>query len=168
MPLTSGKEGFVNATMAAWLMGISSRHVYGLIENGDLVARHKNKRCLEIALADVEAWIEGNPREVNPLEQLKSLHEQFQQVLCRIDELETLFDAFRTSTREELVALRTEVKRDDLQQTINYLLVMLDRFSEQEYRFSKLQTDENVNVSPISRFRIDLQERVRRALSATE
>jgi hypothetical protein len=149
-------------------MGISPRHVYRLIEHGYLIAGHKNKRCLEIPLADVEAWIQANPRKVNPLEQLKSLHEQFQQVLRRIGDLETQFDTFRTSTREELAALREEVQRDDLQQALNHLPIMLDQFPVQEYLFSKPQPDENGNVPPFSRVRIDLQERVRRALSAAE
>ena len=169
MPLSPAKEqGFVNAAQAARLMGITARHVYRLIEHGYLVARHKNKRRLEIALVDVEAWIEAHPREVNPLEQLKNLHEQFQKVLQRIGKLETHFNAFRTSTQEELAALREEIQRDDLQQALNHLLVVLDRFPEQEYRLSKEKTDDNGYESNLSRLRIDLQERVCRTLSATE
>jgi len=48
MPSFPGEgKGYVNATQAARLMGITARHVYRLIENGYLVARHKNKRRLE-------------------------------------------------------------------------------------------------------------------------
>ncbi len=169
MPLSPGKEqGFVNATQAARLMGISARHVYRLIENGNLVARHKNKRRLAIALVDVEAWIEAHPREGNPLEQLKSLHEQFQQVLQRIGELETQFNVFRTSTQEELAALREEIQRGDLQQALNHLLAMLAQFPEQEYQLGKEKTDVDGNTPTSSRLRIDLQERIRRVLSALE
>ena len=169
MPLSPAKEqGFVNAAQAARLMGITARHVYRLIENGYLVARHKNKRRLEIALVDVEAWIEAHPREVNPLEQLKGIHEQFQQVLQRIGELETHFNAFRTSTQEELAALREEIQRYDLQQALNHLLAMLARFPEQECRLDKEKTDDDGYVPTLSGLLIDLQERVRRAFSATE
>jgi hypothetical protein len=109
---------------------------------------------------DVEAWIEAHPRKVNPLEQLKNLHEQFQQVLQRIGGLETQFDTFRTSTRGQLAALKEEVQRDDLQQALNHLTIMLDQFPVQAYLFSKPQPYENGDMSPFSRVRIDLQERV--------
>lgn len=79
-------------------MDFSTRHIYRLIVNGCLVACHRNKRRLEIGLVDVGAWIQAHSREVNPLKQLKSLHEQSQQVLQRIGVLETHFNAFRTST----------------------------------------------------------------------
>jgi Helix-turn-helix domain len=169
MPLTPAKEpGFVNAAQAARLMGITARHVYRLIENGYLVARHRNKRRLEIALVDVEAWIEAHPREVNPLEKLKGLYDQFQQVLQRIGELETHFNAFRTSTQEELAALREEIQRDELQQALNHLLTVFARLPEQECRLDKEKIDEDGYVPTLSRLGIDLQEYVRRALSATE
>ncbi len=169
MSLSTGQEqGFVNATQAARLMGITARHVYRLIEHGCLIARHKNKRRLEIALVDVEGWIEAHPREVDPLKQLKSLHAQFQQVLQRIDELENQFNAFRTSTQEELVALREEIQLGDLQKVLNSLLAILARFPEQEYQLGNEKTDDNGNTPPLSRLRIDLQGRIRRALSALE
>ena len=169
MPISPEKEqSFVNATQAARLMGITARHVYRLIENGYLVARHKNKRRLEIALVDVEAWIQTHPQEVNPLEQLKNLHEQLQQVLQRIGELESQFNAFRTSTQDELVALREEIRRDDLQQVLNHLLALLAQFPEQEYESRKEKADWIGYVPTSSRLHIDLQERIRRALSSTE
>src|SRR6266699_6647821 len=108
-------KGYVNAAQAARLMGITARHVYRLIENGNLVARHKNKRRLEIALADVEAWIEAHPQEGDPLEQLKSVQEQLKEVSKHINALETQFDVFKASTQEELAALREEIQRGDLQ-----------------------------------------------------
>jgi hypothetical protein len=160
-------KGYVNATQAARLMGITARHVYRLIENGYLVARHKNKRRLEIALADVEAWIEAHPQEGDPLEQLKSVQEQLQLVFKHIDALEIRFDAFKASTQEELAVLREEIQRGDLQEVLNHLLAVLSRFPEQEYQ----QEQERItsgNVLSLPRSHIDLQERIRRSLSALE
>src|SRR5260221_698011 len=99
MPLShEERKGYINATQAARLMGITARHVYRLIENGHLVARHKNKRRLEIALADVEAWIEAHPQEADPLGQLEGVREQLQKVQERLNVLETEFHAFKIST----------------------------------------------------------------------
>jgi len=169
MPLSPGEgKGYVNASQAARLMGISARHMYRLIENGYLVARHKNKRRLEIALVDIEAWIEAHPREVDPFEQLEGLQEQLQQALRRVDALETQFDTFKASTQEELAALRGEIQRGDLQEELNHLLAILSQFSEQEYQQEKEETGSNGNMLSLSRSHIDLQERIRRSLSALE
>src|SRR5260221_1141271 len=145
MPVLPG-EGYVNASQAARLMGISARHVYRLIENGYLVARHKNKRRIEIALVDIEAWIEAHPREVDPFEQLEGLQEQLQQALKRVDALETQFNAFKASTGEELAALRGEIQRSDLQEALNHLLAVLSQFSEQEYQQEKGEKHSNVSI----------------------
>jgi len=161
-------KGYVNAAQAARLMGITARHVYRLIENGYLVARHKNKRRLEIALVDIEAWIEAHPQERDPLEQLKGIQEQLQLVYKHIDALETRFNAFKASMQEELAALREEIQRGDLQEALNHLLAVLSRFSMKEY----LQETEGIDTSgstlSLSRLHIDLQERIRRSLSALE
>ncbi len=169
MPLSPGEgKGYVNATQAARLMGITARHVYRLIENGYLVARHKNRRRLEIALVDIEAWIEAHPREVDPFEQLEGLQEQLQQAFKRVDALETQFNAFKASTQEELAALRGEIQRGDLQEALNHLLAVLSQFSEQEYQQEKEEKDSNGSILSLSRSHIDLQERIRRSLSALE
>ncbi len=169
MPLSPGEgKGYVNATQAARLMGITARHVYRLIENGYLVARHKNKRRLEIALVDVEAWIEVHPREVDPFEQLEGLQEQLQQVLKRVDALETQFNTFKAFTQEELAVLRGEVQRGDLQEALNHLLIALSQFSEQDHQKEKEWSDNDASILSLSRSHIDLQERIRRSLSALE
>jgi len=169
MPSSPGEaKGYVNATQAARLMGITARHVYRLIENGYLVARHKNKRRLEIALADVEAWIEAHPQEGDPLEQLKGIQEELRQVFKHIDALETQFNAFKASTQEELAALREEVKRGDLQEALNHLLTVLSGFSAQEYQQETEGIDTNGSILSLPRSHIDLQERIRRSLSALE
>jgi len=162
MPLSPGEgKGYMNATQAARLMGITPRHVYRLIENGHLIARHKNKRRLEIALIDIESWIETHPREVDPLE-------QFQQMLERIGTLENQFHAFKASTEEELAVLREEIQRGDLPEALNHLLAVLSRFPEQEYQQEKEEKDNDRSIPSLSRLRIDLQERIRRSLSALE
>jgi excisionase family DNA binding protein len=161
-------KGYVNAAQAARLMGITARHVYRLIENGNLVARHKNKRRLEIALADVEAWIEAHPQEGDPLEQLKSVQEQLKEVSKHINALETQFDVFKASTQEELAALREEIQRGDLQEALNHLLAFLSRFSAQEYQQETQGIDTNGSILSLPRSHIDLQERIRRSLSALE
>ena len=169
MPLSPGEgKGYVNATQAARLMGITARHVYRLIENGYLVARHKNKRRLEIALADVEAWVEAHPQEGDPLEQLKSVQEQLKQVLKHINALETQFNAFKASTQEELVALREEIQRGDLQEALNHLLAVLSQFSEQGYQQEQERINTRGDIHSLPRSHIDLQERIRRSLSALE
>jgi hypothetical protein len=169
MPLSPGEgKGYVNASQAAQIMGISARHVYRLIENGYLVARHKNKRRLEIALVDIKAWIEAHPREVDPFEQLDGLHEQLQQALKHVDALETQFNAFKASTQEELAALRGEIQRSDLQEALNHLLTILSQSSEQEYQQEKEEIGSNGSILSLSRTHIDLQERIRRSLSALE
>ncbi len=169
MSLTSGEsKGFVNATQAARLMGITARHVYRLIENGYLVARHKNKRRLEIALVDIEAWIEAHPREVDPFAQIEDLQVQLRQALKRVDALETQFNALKTSTQEELVALRGEIQRSDLHEALNHLLAVLSHFSEQEYQQEKEEKDSNESILSLSRSHIGLQERIRRSLTALE
>jgi hypothetical protein len=169
MALSPGEgKGYVNASQAARLMGISARHVYRLIENGYLVARHKNKRRLEIALVDIKAWIEAHPREVDLLEQLEGLQEQLQQALKRVDALETQFNAFKESTQDELAALRGEIQRGDLQEALNHLLAILSQFSDQEYQQKKEEKGSNGSILSLSRSHIDLQERIRRSLSALE
>ena len=169
MPILAGEgKGYVSATQAARLMSITARHVYRLIENGYLVARHKNKRRLEIALVDVEAWIKSHPREADPLEQLEGVQEQLQHVFKRVEALETQFNAFKTSTQEELEALREEIQRGDLQKALNHLLVVLSRFAEQEYQQTKERTANGEDILSLPRLHIDLQERIRRSLSALE
>jgi hypothetical protein len=169
MTLSSGEgKGYINATQAARLMGITPRHVYRLIENGHLIARHKNKRRLEIALVDIEAWIEAHPREVDPFEQLEGLREQLRQALKRVDALETQFNAFKASTQQELVALRGEIQRSDLQEALNHLLAVLSQFSEQEYQQEKEEIGSNGSILTLSRSHIGLQERIRRSLTALE
>src|SRR5260221_3771092 len=150
MPVLPG-EGYVNASQAARLMGISARHVYRLIENGYLVARHKNKRRLEIALVDIEAWIEAHPREVDPFDQLEGLQEQLQQALKRVDALGTQLSAFKASTQEELAALREEIQRGDLQETLNHLLIALSQFSEQDHQKEKEWSDSDTSILSLSR-----------------
>jgi len=162
------RKGYVNATQAARLMGITARHVYRLIENGYLVARHKNKRRLEIALVDIEAWIEAHPQERDPLEQLKGNQEQLQLVFKHIDALETRFNAFKASTQEELAALREEIQRGDLQRAINHLLAVLSGFPEQEYQQETEEKDSDGNILSSPRSHIDLQARIHRSLSALE
>jgi excisionase family DNA binding protein len=168
MPLsTGGGKGYMNATQAARLMGISPRHVYRLIENGQLMARHKNKRRLEIALTDIEAWVETHPREVDLLEQLKDLREQFQQVCQRLDKMETQFDAFRTCIHEELAALKEEIQRGDLQEALHSLLAMFAWIPKQENQLGR-ETSADNNSLALPRIHSDLQERIRRSLTALE
>lgn len=169
MSLTSGEsKGYVNATQAARLMGITARHVYRLIESGYLVARHKNKRRLEIALTDIEAWIVAHPKEVDPLEQLKNLQEQLQQILNRVNAIENRFDAFKVSTQKELAALRVEIQRGDLQAALKRLLTVLSRFPEQQYQREEEVKDSNGDTLALPYLQVDLEERIRRSLTALE
>ena len=169
MPLSSGEgKGYMSATQAARLMGISPRHVYRLIENGHLIARHKNKRRLEIALMDIEAWIETHPREIDPLKQLEGIHAQLQQILERIGALENQFHAFKTSAEDELVVLREDILRGNLQETLNHLLTVLTSFTEQEDQLEKERADNNKDILSLPHPFVALQERIRRSLSALE